>query len=179
MPLQVQSDASLLSQLFIQKRRRPSRSLGVEVSIDESAVRKSGTSRAAYSKQEGKENRNTTLLLRCEDGDFTRSTCHRLLRPGRMARCAHCAWARHRSVPICRRCREAENPNWSGLVTLVALQPATGSGGGPLCRPLHRRHPHAEWPVEIEKGGGLYKPWLVRTDRRRRPRLVGPQRARW
>ena len=179
MQLQVQSDVSLLSQLFVQRRRRPSRSLGVKVSIDGSAVRKSGMSRTAYSKQERGGNRNTTLLLRCEDSDFTRSTRHRLLHPGRTVRCAHHAWVRHRSAPIYWRCREAENPNWSGLVTSVTLRPATGSGGGPLCRPLHRRRPHAEGPVEIEKGGGLYKPRLARTDRQRRPWLVGPRQARW
>ena len=103
------------------------------VSIGESAVRKSGMSQSWYRKRKEGRNRNTTLLLRREDRDFTRSTRHRLLRPERTVRRAPHAWVDRRSVPRCRRYREVK-ASW-GLVTMVSPLLVIGSGDGPVHRP--------------------------------------------
>ena len=48
--------------------------------MEESSVQESDMSHMSYHKQIRGENHNTTLLLRCEDRDFTHSTHHCLLR---------------------------------------------------------------------------------------------------
>ena len=52
-----------------------------------------------------------------------------------------------------------------------------GSGGGLVCRPLHRRRQHAEGLGEIEMGEGCGRLRLARNARWTHPQLVGWRRG--
>ena len=149
------------------------------VSIWESAVRKSVMSHTAYRKRTRGRNRNTTLLLRCEDCDFTRRTRRHLLHLGRRAHCAHRASVRCQIVPRCRQGREAENPNLAGSGMSVVLLPVAGSGGGRVYRPSPRCLQHAEGPGEIETDGECGRLRLAQSVRPRHPRPGERRRGRW
>ena len=136
-------------------------------------------SHTRYRKQRRQRNRNTTLLLRYEDCDFTCNTRRRPLHPGRRVLRACRAQACRRTTPGSQRGREMEDLDWMVSAKTVVLLPAADSGDDPLCRPLLRCRRHAEGLGEIEMDGGSDRPLPVRNGRRRHPQPVEQRRGRW